>query len=758
MRRSAIVLGAIVGAFVVFALLFQWNWLRGPLAWALEERLHRPVSITGDLEVHPWSLSPWGRVNGLIIGNPSGQSRQTTVVLPRLTVKTRWLSLLKARPELVLLWAERPRLRLVDETTGRANGSALPSGFPEIDHLVISDGVISLADSRYRLRFNGGISSNETRDRATGPNDTIIDGALIVDSPAWVGAQPLLEAPRVLVRLKLLPSMVGRLSISLVDVAEPRILLMRDASGRANWQFPGAKTPSLPPIGRVVLSRGALRYDDARLQSSFLGSVSTDEAAAGIDRGSFLLQGRGTFRRTPFITQIHGGPLINIDPLRPYRFDAFVKTGGTSVTVDAALAHPFDLRRASGRLHARGLDVADLYHLTGVALPITPPYDLAAGFARRDSYYALGNIAGRVGDSDLAGSLSVDDTTGRPFLTADLSSRRLNLADLTALVGGVPKHPVGHTLSPAQRAMSAKLSAEHRILPDAHLDVARIRTTDARVFYRAWSVRTERFPVRGLVLKLALDRGQLTIDPLTMSLPQGDLSAKVRLDARGSVPSEAVDVRLANARLENLIGRGGANPPLEGGLYARARLSGRGDSVRAAAASADGEVTVVIPNGEVRQAFAELLGIDVTKGLFLLITKDQKETPIRCAVADFQARAGVLTARKLVFDTGVVLATGGGDVDLRDESLNLQLAGKPKKFRLVRIGAPITVKGSLASPRFGVDAGKAAGQLTIGALLGTAVAPLSALLPFINPGLSKNADCAALVHDAEETGAPLARR
>ncbi|MGI8839964.1 MAG: AsmA family protein, partial [Caulobacteraceae bacterium] len=119
--------------------------------------------------------------------------------------------------------------------------------------------------------------------------------------------------------------------------------------------------------------------------------------------------------------------------------------------------------------------------------------------------------------------------------------------------------------------------------------------------------------------------------------------------------------------------------------------------------------------------------------------------PIRCAVADFQAKDGILTAQRIVFDTGVVLALGKGDIDLRDESVNLRLSGKPKKFRLVRIGAPITVKGWLLAPKFGVDVGKAAPQLAVSALLGVVVAPLALILPFVNPGLAKNADCAALV-------------
>ena len=262
-----------------------------------------------------------------------------------------------------------------------------------------------------------------------------------------------------------------------------------------------------------------------------------------------------------------------------------------------------------------------------------------------------------------------------------------------------------------------------------------------------------RLPIKALSLKLALDHGLLTVDPLRLTLPQGDLAGSIRLDARGAVPREAMDMKLANARLENLIGAGRANPPLEGGLYGRAKLSGTGNSVRAAAANADGALTLVIPGGEIRQALAELLGIDATKGLFLLIAKNQGETPIRCAVADFRAQGGVLTAQRIVLDTGVVLSTGTGRIDLREETINLRLDGKPKKFRLVRIAAPITVKGWLAAPKFGVDVGKAAGQLIIGGVLGALVSPLAVILPFVNPGLAKNADCAALMSEAAGRGA-----
>ena len=146
-----------------------------------------------------------------------------------------------------------------------------------------------------------------------------------------------------------------------------------------------------------------------------------------------------------------------------------------------------------------------------------------------------------------------------------------------------------------------------------------------------------------------------------------------------------------------------------------------------------------------RQAFAELLGINVGKGLFLLLSKDPRETPIRCAAADFTATNGVLRVNRMVIDTGVVVSHGTGTVNLGSERLHLQLDGDSKKPRLLRLWAPITVDGPLASPKLGVKNSAVVKQGVVAGVLGAVVNPLAALLPFLEPGGAKNVDCARLL-------------
>lgn len=167
--------------------------------------------------------------------------------------------------------------------------------------------------------------------------------------------------------------------------------------------------------------------------------------------------------------------------------------------------------------------------------------------------------------------------------------------------------------------------------------------------------------------------------------------------------------------------------------------------MRDVAASADGDVTLVVPNGEIREAFAELTGINVTRGLGLLLSDDQGKIDIRCGVGSFRVSNGIARAQRIVVDTETMLIAGSGTVSLRDETLDLQLQGDPKEVRLVRLAAPITISGRLRDPEVGIDAGDAATQGGVAALLASLVAPLAAILPFVDAGLAEDADCAALL-------------
>jgi len=122
-----------------------------------------------------------------------------------------------------------------------------------------------------------------------------------------------------------------------------------------------------------------------------------------------------------------------------------------------------------------------------------------------------------------------------------------------------------------------------------------------------------------------------------------------------------------------------AQAPLGGVMQARIVVDGTGDSVHRVMSDANGMFTVILPNGEVRAAFAELTGINVSKGLGLLLTNANDKAEIRCGVAQFNIKDGLMSAQNITVDTQNVLIKGQGDIELGPEELNLRIKGDPKK-------------------------------------------------------------------------------
>lgn len=591
-----------------------------------------------------------------------------------------------------------------------------------------------------------------------------VDG-LTVSNPDWAPKGETADIPRLSVEAKLLPLFIGQLVLPRVVVEKPEISLLRDAQGRATWEFgtsarENAKPIALPPIQNFLIRDGHITIVDETRDLHFSGSISSQETTDN-GRTAFQLTGDGHLNRNPFTMNVTGGPLINIDRSKPYDFHMKVRAGATRVVAQGAITHPFDLGGLQANVTFSGANLADLYYLTGLVLPHSPPYRISAKVTRDDAVYTLNGMNGTVGNSDLHGDLTVDATSGRPYLKGNLASRSLSFVDLGAIFGG---GPTGAKLQQAaQKAgiapseIPAKPVAETKyFLPDIPLEVDRVRQMDANVVYHADKVTSETFPLRRLDLTLKLDHGLLKLDPVSMKLSQGKIGGMVQIDARKNVPAVDVDLRFREINLQQFIPSRDAQPAIEGVLEARAKLHGTGKSVHKAADTADGTVTAVVPRGAVRQQFVELLGIDLDRAL--LLSGDESQTNVRCAVADFSAHDGTLSARHIVFDTDAVNVSASGTINLGDETMNMTVQGAPKSIRLVRLRAPITVTGSLAKPSVGIKSGGVIAQAGAAVGLSVLLTPLAAILPFIDPGLAKDADCGALLADAKTKGAPVRRK
>lgn len=567
---------------------------------------------------------------------------------------------------------------------------------------------------------------------------------LRVGGPSWARDRDTLKIADFQGSVRLLPLLIGRVEVPRVAIVRPEVVLIATEDGRRSWQLnpdkpDDGKGLKLPPIHQLIITDGSLSLDEQRRKIRMEATLSAREGSQG--RAGFRLDGQGTINGTPLTLAVAGGPFINIRRDRPYPFQASLAGVNSTLEARGSITRPFDLGQFQTTLSLQGRDLADLYLLTGIALPNTPPYRLSGRLTRDDAKFSFNDFAGQVGSSDLSGDLVVDKVGDRRRVDAVLHSRLLDIDDLATVLGGTP------TVTPAGNTVVTS-GQPGRLLPDAPLAVERLRVMDGTLRYTAGQVKRNELDIRKVELGADLDRAILDLDPVAFTFNRGELRGTARINATRDTPYSTADFRLRGYPLESIIPAQGGVPTVTGRALGRLQLEGPGASIHDFAAASKGQITVVVPQGRMRSAFAELLGINASAGLFRLLGGDESDVEIRCAVADFRVAGGTATARTFVIDTTPVLAQGTGTLDLGAETLNLRIDGETKEARLVRLWSPITVQGSLTAPRVGIDTGSVVGQAGLAGVLGAVVNPLVALLPFVDPGLAEDANCGALISSA----------
>jgi uncharacterized protein involved in outer membrane biogenesis len=553
--------------------------------------------------------------------------------------------------------------------------------------------------------------------------------SVTVGNPLWMDAGTTATAGRVNVlfdwRLALPPLAIDRL-----EIGQAELNLERDAAGRANWHLREEGARSGPPLMRSLSIPDAhVRLHDLRRNFDFAGVVSADDTGADELPGPLRIVGHGQFNGRPMSFNITGDPLEQARRARPYRFEFEERSGTAHLNGRGELARAFDLRELQGTFAARGQDLRDLYYLVGLRYPETGPFELTGKLVRHARDYSYSELHLKSGDSDLTGTVHVTTPPpgGRTRFAAELQSTRLRLADL-----GPRTHAAPGESDPEESGLR---------VPSTPWRTTWLRTSDAQVQLHALEFDLGRVTFTEASARFALERGELAIDDIRAGVLGGRLAGQARLDARGELPQGSADLTLTDARL----GTSGsaATGALAGSLSGRAQLHGRGDSWHAMAASADGTLTLVMPEGEVRAALAEAASLELA-GALGLAARSQKETPVRCAVLSLDAKDGTFAAHSMVLDTDQALITGSGALHMDDESLDFTLHGHPKRPALV-LRSGVAVRGALLHPQFGLKGSGLAAQSGVAVALGVVLTPLASILAFVSPGLAHDAHCQQLL-------------
>jgi AsmA family protein len=558
---------------------------------------------------------------------------------------------------------------------------------------------------------------------------------VVIGNPPWMAPGTTAEIGRINVELHWQWSWPP-LGIERLELQQAHLHLLRDADGHANWhrRADGAGNGA-PLLHSLLVPQAQVDLDDERRHLKFAGTVTAVDRSDGGTPAPLRITGDGTLNGRDASFVVDGDPLARVERDRPYHFTLEERSGADRLRARGFIERPFDFHVLEGSFQATGPDMQDVYYLVGLKLVPTGDYRITGKLLRHDKRFEYRDLVGVTGSSDVGGTLTVDSSSGHPQVTGELRSALLRMQDL------------GHR---AAAEASSSTPTEKRGLSDAPLRLAPLRRTEWSVSLKAETLEVGNASLHAVRAQLSIGHGLLEVEHLRATLSSGRIAGDARLDASHDVPAAELALRIADVPIEDLDHKADKPPPLTGALSGRIQLSGNGDSLQRLMGAAHGTVSAVLPNGAVRSMLAEGASLDLGAALAAL-TKSDKQMAVRCAVADFEARDGVLTARTLLLDTDKELITGEGTVHLDSGAIDLTLRGRPKQPRLT-LHSALTIRGTPPHLEYRVAAPGVLAQTGAAVALGAVLTPIAAVLAFVNPGLAHDAECATLLTQAQAPG------
>jgi uncharacterized protein involved in outer membrane biogenesis len=559
---------------------------------------------------------------------------------------------------------------------------------------------------------------------------------------------PLARADHVTVAASVMDYWHGRrIVLPFVAVDHPDIEATALADGRNNftWTPPkatGAAQSGPPPqIGDLRITDGHAHVIDPKFRSNFTLVVATREAAAGTG-GAIVADARGTYAGQPVTGHFVGGAVLALrDASHPYPIELTLANGATRVALDGTVRDPLNFAGARVRLKLSGPDMSALFPLTGIPIPPTPPFSLTGNLDYARPKFRFTDFTGRVGSSDLNGDILEDPGIGgKPDVTMNLWSHRVDLADLGGIIGTPPGKLSTPGETPAQKAVLRHAEAKKTLLPDTPINLPKLRSANIHVTYRGDHIENRFTPFDNIETKIDVVDGRVSVHPLDLAIGTGRIASDFDL-APG--PRDVVAAK-ANIRFQHLnlsrIMQATHTFKGEGILGGEAEIVAHGNSLASMMAQGNGEVKLILlGGGNVSALLVDITGLEFGNALLSALGVPNRAT-LQCFVTDLPLNQGILSTKAFLMDTTEGRVTGKGTLDFRDQMLDFSLTTRSKHFSIGSLPGPINVTGPLGDPsiRPGAEVVARAGAATG---LGILLTPLGALLPTIQFGVGNDNAC-----------------
>ncbi|QGU12688.1 AsmA family protein [Leclercia sp. J807] len=592
---------------------------------------------------------------------------------------------------------------------------------------------------------------------------------VMLGNPPDIPAITMVHLPRVEATLAPLALLTKTVYLPWIKLQQPDARLIRLSEKTNNWTFNLAgddkeKDPDAQPsswsfrLDNILFDRGRIDVNDAVSKAQMeifvdpLGKPVPFSEVTG-DKGKkdkvgdyvFGLKAEGRYNDQPLRgTGKIGGMLALRSEGTPFPVQADFRSGNTRVAFVGTVNDPMKMGGVDLKLKFAGDSLGELYELTGVLLPDTPPFEtdgrlVAKINSEEASVYDYRNFNGRIGDSDIHGSLTYTTGKPRPKLEGDVESRQLRLADLGPLIG------VDSGKGTKAEEVRKQAPPSGKVLPNDRFETDKWDVMDADVRFKGRRIEHgSSLPISNLSTHILLKNADLRLEPLKFGLAGGTISSNIHLEGDKNPMRGQADIQARRLKLKELMPDVELMQKTLGEMNGDAKIRGTGNSVAALLGNGNGNLKLLMNDGLVSRNLMEILGLNVGNFIVGQIFGDD-EVRVNCAAANIDLVNGVARPQIFAFDTENAVINVTGTASMASEQLDLTINPESKGIRIVTLRSPLYVRGSFKDPDAGVKAGPLIARGAVAAALATLVTPAAALLALISPSEGQANQCQTIL-------------
>ncbi|HEY9279894.1 MAG TPA: AsmA family protein [Eoetvoesiella sp.] len=567
-----------------------------------------------------------------------------------------------------------------------------------------------------------------------------------IGNPAWsTDTKNMAEVRRLVVSLNLLALLDKTIQIPRLELQGANVFLERQSDTKNNWTFTKANASAAPPswkfeLGKLVLQQVNVQVTDTVSNLKLKADVNNLKELTSEGYG-IGWKATGSYNEAQLSGEGRAGEFLSLrNSNNPFPFDGNVKVGETVIAVQGSVTRPQALAALDVQLKLQGATMSDLFPLIGVALPNTPPYSTEGRLIGRldeaVDTWRYEDFKGKVGSSDVEGTLEFLRKKPRSLLKGEVRSTLLRFADLGPLVGVDPRIEKKGNKKVKQPA--------DKVLPVVPIHTAIWGVMDADVKFTGQKiVHDKRLPIEDVRANIKLNDSILTLTPLNFGVAGGELSSNITLNGQGEIIKAKMAISARHLQLKKLFPGAESMKASFGELHGDAALTSEGNSVAQLLGKSTGEVQALVSKGTISHFLLEAAGLNIANLVMLKIFGDE-QVVLNCLASDFSVKNGLMQVRVFQLDTQDAVVSMTGQINLATEQLALDVKPENKTLRVFTLRSPLYVKGTFKDPDVGVYTGALAARAGGAVALGLIATPFAALLPLLNLGKGDTNECGEL--------------